>query len=162
MAAQINVQRDFSGRTDSAINPHTLRILADPLHTEQWYCVHSSGAEVLRVPWLRMLASRLSHCELSCRGMPERQHFALQLQYRATSISCIHCKGGVLQWMQSYWLSTFLHETINLYVAAGFKAFLASSAQIWINQYRCESLVAFDAPCCPLGLLKETIKSQNG
>ena len=42
-----------------------------------------------------------------------------------------------------------------------FKAFLASSAQIWINQYPRESSVAFDMPCCRLGLPKETIKSQS-
>ena len=66
VAARIGVKLDFSASAlDNTVNPHNLRILPDPILTEQWYCVHNRGVELLRASWLRILTARLNQCEPS-------------------------------------------------------------------------------------------------
>ena len=66
VAAQIWIEPNpISDTADSTVNPPNLRILPDPTQTEQWYCVHKRGMELLRAPWLRMLTARLNECEPS-------------------------------------------------------------------------------------------------
>ena len=73
VAAQIGVQPASPLDTaENTLNPQNLRILADPIQAEQWYCVHNKGVELLRAPWLRMLTARLNQCESIVLGA--RQH----------------------------------------------------------------------------------------
>ena len=66
VAAQVEMQPNAESLdtdpTEDA-NPSHVRVFADSVTPDQWFCVHNHGAYSLRAPWLQTLAANLSHCE---------------------------------------------------------------------------------------------------